>query len=585
MSRINVGRLAALISIAMVCLSCVSVPEVSRLQTALYLLGSGTPPRPLPMSEFSRPAGAGPATAEFTGVLRLVDTDSQGEMEVLKDPYDLVGHFDGAMQHLPDFEFAFVQRGADLVPLQRGVIRTQHRYWEYILQPGRVWSEPDDGDWSRASLPFSLQERSANCTHNGVMTWLFDGAGNISRVAYQVVSETCGYFQANLWGVVSAEFDAREVSGAGDAIRRLDAHRAARLPVKPIGELATDYAGVDPSKIGAVNGVRPEDMSVYGFIVDGVHYRSDCFTRYGAYPDCDSLPLPSYSTAKSIFAGIALMRMERRHPGISALSVASLVPECPEDRWTDVSLEDALDMATGNFFETAWDADEDSKPHVVFLDDDSHAAKIEFACTHFPRQADPGTLFVYHTSDTYVLGTALQNFVARRHPQGADLYRHVIVEPIWDRLGLSPLLDDSKRTYDAAAQPFAGYGLTFETDDIARIALWLSQGNGELQGEPQLDEDMLAAAMQRKPDDPGLVTSVPALRYNNGFWGFNAAESLGCDTDLWVPFMSGYGGISVAMLPNDTIYYYFSDGYVHRWASAVVEAARIRPLCPAPGVE
>ena len=61
--------------------------------------------------------------------------------------------------------------------------------------------------------------------------------------------------------------------------------------------------------------------------------------------------------------------------------------------------------------------------------------------------------------------------------------------------------------------------------------------------------------------------------------GSVAVRGLGCDADVWVPFMSGYGGISVAMLPNDTIYYYFSDGYVHRWASAVVESSKIRVLC------
>jgi hypothetical protein len=43
--------------------------------------------------------------------------------------------------------------------------------------------------------------------------------------------------------------------------------------------------------------------------------------------------------------------------------------------------------------------------------------------------------------------------------------------------------------------------------------------------------------------------------------------------------MSGYGGITVAMFPNDTVYYYFSDGYVHRWASAAVETHKISKLC------
>ena len=35
---------------------------------------------------------------------------------------------------------------------------------------------------------------------------------------------------------------------------------------------------------------------------------------------------------------------------------------------------------------------------------------------------------------------------------------------------------------------------------------------------------------------------------------------LGCDDSLWVAYMSGYGGINIVFLPNDMVYYYFSDG-------------------------
>jgi hypothetical protein len=320
-------------------------------------------------------------------------------------------------------------------------------------------------------------------------------------------------------------------------------------------------------------------MTAYGLLVDGVHYRGGCQTRHGSYPYCDSLPLPSYSTAKSVFAGVALMHMEKGHPGIAAQSVSSLVSQCPPDRWADVSLENTLDMATGNYEQTEWEADEDSVSHVEFIDDDTHATKIEFACTHFERHAEPGTEWVYHTSDTYILGTALRNYVTQRHGSSVDLYEHVIAGPIWNTLNLSPLLDDTKRTYDEAAQPYTGYGLTYEADDILRIAQWISQENAELDGEPYLDEGMLAGALQRNADDRGLTAVYPTLRYNNGFWGFNAATVLGCDAEVWVPFMSGYGGITVAMFPNDTIYYYFSDGYVFRWATAAVETSKIRNLC------
>lgn len=43
--------------------------------------------------------------------------------------------------------------------------------------------------------------------------------------------------------------------------------------------------------------------------------------------------------------------------------------------------------------------------------------------------------------------------------------------------------------------------------------------------------------------------------------------------------MSGFGGITVALFPNGVIYYYYSDGHLHRWASARAAAHRIRSLC------
>ena len=49
--------------------------------------------------------------------------------------------------------------------------------------------------------------------------------------------------------------------------------------------------------------------------------------------------------------------------------------------------------------------------------------------------------------------------------------------------------------------------------------------------------------------------------------------------DINVPFMSGFGGITVVFLPNSMIYYYFSDNFTFSWYSAVYAAHNIKPLC------
>jgi CubicO group peptidase (beta-lactamase class C family) len=291
------------------------------------------------------------------------------------------------------------------------------------------------------------------------------------------------------------------------------------------------------------------------------------------------LPLPSYSTAKSIFASVATLRLEQLYPGVTGRTIASLVPECDQQKWRDVTIEDALDMATGNFGSTDYEVDENSAAHEAFVFADRHSDKIEFACDYFPRKAEPGTTFVYHTSDTYLVGVALQRFLDQHG--GGDIYDSVLLEPIWNALRLSPQLDDIKRTYDDESQPFTGYGLTYETDDIVRIANWLAYDGGMLDGEPALDATMLEASLQRLPAVSGLRAGSDDLYYDNGFWTYNAGPSLDCDEPVWVPFMSGVSGITIAMFPNGVIYYYFSDSYVFRWQTGREAAHAIRPLCPA----
>ena len=52
-----------------------------------------------------------------------------------------------------------------------------------------------------------------------------------------------------------------------------------------------------------------------------------------------------------------------------------------------------------------------------------------------------------------------------------------------------------------------------------------------------------------------------------------------CRHEVWVPFLSGYGGITLARFPNGVVYCYVSNGGAHRWARAIRGADKIRPMC------
>jgi len=530
-----------------------------------------------PFATFAPPPAARPPTNKFEGKLVLTATAAKS-FQAYRDVYGDAEANGRAAQTLPPFAFEFTTDGDRLVPAVRGPVVGTHENWEWVLEPGRLWDEDADG-FTRASLPFALQERNANCTHHGALTFAFKADGTITNTAYQIAAETCAYFKFDLAGWARAAYQSQTVTNAAALIAAHRAEVGGRLKTAPIADLARDRPGADPTQFGSRLEIDADDMTAYGFIIDGKHYVGGCDTRAGPYPDCDVLPLPSYSTAKSIFAGLAAMRIETLYAGALQASVASLVPQCTAARWGDVKLVDALNMATGNLSSTGMEVDERSSAMLPFFRADNHAGKIKAACGMFPRTAVPGSTFAYHTVDTYILGAALNALWRQKRGASADVYRDVLVDPVWRPLGLSPDIYTTKRTYDDARQPFTGFGLTYHRDDIAKIAVLLNDKMGTLNGASMFDEPMLKQALQRDPANRGLIANGDKFRYLNGFWAWNATEYLKCAKETWIPFMSGFGGIGVALMPNNTVYYYFSDGDVYAWGRAAAESNRIRKFC------
>ena len=546
------------------------------LLSADFLLGDDELPSPVDTAAYT-PLNEAPAIHRFEGRLELLAGPGAGRTRGLVDRFGYLEDPALELASLPGFSFDFVQSGDALVPVKRGPQRSAHPHWEFILEPGRVWNEAGDGGWSRVSLPFALQERNANCTHNGLLSFLFQSDGRVSRVVYQVASETCQYLQADLWGILDAVYRPGRIARAESIVASFRQEIAARMPVKPLSELARSYAGVQARDF---DWFPPDEVSAVGFAIDGIHYRGGCGTRYGDYPFCEVLDLPSYSLAKSIFAGTAYMVLKQENPDAGELKVTDFVPECRNgDRWNAVTLANLVDMGTGNYESLEHDVDEYASYETPFMAGDTHLAKISAACTLFPRKAAPGTTFAYHTSDTYIAGT-LMNAWLRQQPRSVsrDIHADVLVAKVFDPLRLSPVVRTTKRTYDSVAQPFAGYGLTLQTDDIVRLGLFLARGDGAIGGRQVLHRGELSAALQLDSADPGLVAGDATLRYNNGFWAYLTDLGGACEEAVWIPFMSGYGGISVALMPNQSVFYVFSDHGRFEWLKAAMASNRIRPI-------
>jgi hypothetical protein len=544
------------------------------LLTYQDLTSGFTPKSPLQESAFAMPATAAAPEHIFEGRLELLNEESGGQIEILSGE---LGQ-EPAAAHLPQFDFEFVQSGSDLIPVQRGLIISEHPNWNYIFEPGHVWQEPGDQGYTRASFPFALIWKGSNATFNGVMSFLFNDQG-VSRVWYQITQETCLSLSANLWGLLEAVYHPGRVAGAQEIKTAYAMETANRFPSRPIEQLAQDYPGVDLSAFG--RGVSSEHMTWYGFVIDGINYVSGCQTRFGEYAYCESMRAPSYSTAKSMFASLALMRLAQKYnPDVRQLLVKDYLPEAassPGD-WSAVTFDHTLDMATGNFQSAGYMQDEerfDSDP--FWLQD--YATEMLAAAFARPNGAPPGATWVYHTSDTYIATQAMQSYLQTQAGEGTDIFQFVVDE-IYRPIQVGPGAFTSLRTRDNnwQGQPYGGYGLWWIPDDIAKITNLLHNGGRTSDGEQILHPDYLAAALQANPDDRG-VSIDPHRKYNNGFWAETHSTSEGYDCNFWVPHMLGISGNVVLLLPNGSTYYYFSDHQEFTWRDVLHQSNKMKNFC------
>jgi CubicO group peptidase (beta-lactamase class C family) len=269
-----------------------------------------------------------------------------------------------------------------------------------------------------------------------------------------------------------------------------------------------------------------------------------------------------------------MMRLEALYPGVMDKEIAAYVPACQTEKWRGVTFRHVLNMTSGNYDSSKYMHDEESQKMADFFNESYHANNIDLACSMFKHRSKPGKKWVYHTSDTYILGTAMQNFLAEASSKNSDIYQDLIVRPLWLPLKLNPVTGDTLRTDDIRRQAFTGYGLTFYRDDIAKIATMLLRGSGKLTS--LLDQTAFAEVFQNSWQE--TAGKEQNLDYKNGFWTTTFKQIGDCNKPIQVPFMSGYGGITVALLPNNIVYYYFSDNNDFIWQEAITAAHQIEPF-------
>jgi len=528
---------------------------------------------PVQEGALTLPVNADPALHIFEGRLVLIGESENGEWHIYSE-----SPLEPENKHLPQFDFEFVQQVDHLVPVKRGQIITDHPSWNLHLEPGRAWSEPGDAGYSRASFPFALTWKGSNAVLNGTMTFLYNDQ-DISRVWYQVTQETTISTTLDMWGLLRAEYHPDQVTNSDKIKSAFLSELNGRFPSKPIEALGEDYPGVDLTAFAA--GVSPDHLAWYGFVINGVQYLGGCQTRYGIYPYCESMRVPSYSTAKSAFASLALMRLGQKYDAaVPQFLIKDYLPEAADSPgdWESVTFNDTLDMATGNFRTSQRMVDEEQWDGTdPFWTEEYYSERIQ-AAFNWPNSAVPGSTWVYRTSDTFILSAAMQNYLKTEEGDQADIFQFVVDE-VYQPLGLGPGVYSSVRTRDNnwAGLPVGGSGLFWVPDDLAKISMFLNVDHGRINGKQILDPGQLDAVLQKDPDDRGVRRDGDG-RYNNAFWADEYTSQDGT-CHFWVPHMYGYSGIVVALLPNGTAYYYASDNQEFTTTRAIQESDKLIPVC------
>jgi len=479
---------------------------------------------------------------------------------------------------LPPIDIELVQEGSHIIPTQRGLIVTGDGDWNYIFEPGRVWDEQGDNGYSRVAIPFAVQEDQANCTHNGMITFAFKNDGSITNAAMQIGAETCLYFQFDAWGMVSAQYQNQTVTNQSEVIANYSQELDTRIETRPISELSL----IEPSIVVAnIASEQQSSPTTHGVFWDGVHYAANCSTRYGDYPFCEVMSLPSYSTSKTATAGFAHAWLTQQFGDDARYaSVSDLVAECQDgingtaSIWSDVTVENLLDMATGNYRLASYQGDEGSSNVLNnFFLVHTHAQKIAHACERYIRKSPPNTHFSYHSSDTYIAGVAMENYYTE-----GDLF-DALVENVYKPLQLSPATYTSVRTKGSPAHAFWSHGMTWHKDDMLKLAKVIYDG-GVIDGQQVLDaaimDDMLL-----KSGELGLETYGSESTYINTVWTYDMGQRSSpiCPAGSWVSYMSGYGGIGIVMFPNGAIFYFVSDSDAYAFGGAESELHKLGDIC------
>ena len=551
-------------------------------------LGAWSPPGMLPNDRFLPSSEAEPARHPFSGTITLAGAEIGTEPAEL-DPRRFMGR---DTKLFPDVSLGFVADGGDLIPWNRNLIVSGTRteagsYWDVLVGPGTVWSEPGEA-WSRAAFPLQLASSVENETYNGVATFAFNDR-EVSGVRFQTVTQGRPYFLVQrrlMWGQLAAGYNPGPAPAG--VIQAFAAEKARRLPLRPISDLRPR---VGDAVFDAMHGeMNVENMVTAAFLVRDTLYVADCPTPFGELPFCREQRFGIWSVTKSTGNTVAALRLAQRYGrGVLDERVADhLDVTADHDGWDDVRLRDVLNMATGvGEGSTRTEPNNTGDGYLIGYDDwytaISKDARIRqvFRASNHPWE--PGEVVRYRDQDAFLIGAAMDAYLKHRAGPEADLW-DMLEDEVYRPIGVPYAPTNRLVEADGSLTlPQMSQGYYPTVDDLAKIARLLQNG-GVHEGESLLHPELTAEVLYRT-DVRGITFGPPVEigqpSYFLALWHQNYAGEGGCVVDL--TRMSGWGGHRVVLFPNGIVAIRISK--VTGSEASPVEglaavADRLDPFCP-----
>jgi hypothetical protein len=485
----------------------------------------------------------------------------------------------------PNISFHVFSYKGYLVPSNREIIipSGQSKQWRVILSPGKTWSEPNDNGMSRASFPFVLVDSSWNDTLNGIATFLYD-QNTVSNMRLQIVQQTSSGFSHEGAATLPLARDNIESSALGELMQEFNDELSHLLPTKPWSELEQSYPNIDFDKYN--DNLKSTDISASGIWHNNTLYMQKCNTLYGEYPYCQFMRHGIFSATKSSVGAVALAFLTQRYgEEVLHYKVVNYIDfNSSHNGWDNVTFIDLLNMAAGignhdqDPLSTNYHADENMEPMGDWSRAKSALNKITITTEQYGNFPwEPGEVFRYNTTHSFMLSAAMDSLVRQREKIG--LWQLLLTE-VYQPIGIYHLpMMHTTESGNENALPINGIGLYPTADEAIKIGKLLH--NEGLYNGKQILHAGFTRNMLYRTNELGFNVVHENNQYGKGkyhrsFWG-TPFEQNGCFAHT--PFMNGYGGNLMGILPNGVITLRFADAQNYRTIPMVEIASQLVSYC------